>query len=225
MRRIVGRLFSPAGFLLVLLFFLLPFASVSCEVFGAEIGADYTGLDMATNGEPDATIPEGFDGLGADAAKDEREMREDAPPTDVQPWTILAAAVVAAGLLTALIAAARARMIAAASIAGLGVVLLIVNQIIAHQHLYDRLWAERPKAGAEDFFGFEITPDLINQMVKIGIGFWLAVVVLAMVVLGNVGGLTYDKWQRFLPARAAEAPTAASPPPDAPTPPAGFAAP
>src|SRR5689334_8394624 len=54
--RLLPRLISPAGFLLALVFFLLPFAAVSCEVPGAgSVEASYTGVDLITNGEPTTT--------------------------------------------------------------------------------------------------------------------------------------------------------------------------
>ena len=49
-RTLIGRLLSPAGFGLVLIFFLLPFLTVSCG--SGAIQSSFTGLTLATGGDP-----------------------------------------------------------------------------------------------------------------------------------------------------------------------------
>ena len=63
-RTLLDRLLSPAGFGLVLLFFLLPFVTVSCGVDNDKISANFTGVDLLVGGPPDIT---GHD-VDADAA-------------------------------------------------------------------------------------------------------------------------------------------------------------
>lgn len=208
MSPLVKRLLSPAGFLLVLLLFLLPFVSISCEVMGTSVSADYSGLDVVTNGDPSAEIPPGLDRLSP--AEQQSNVDEDAPPTNAQLWAILAAAIVAIGLLTALIAAVRARMTAAAVLAGLGIAALVVTQIVAQQNLTDQLWQQVKEMNEFEGLGFSFSQEAVADTVGWEIGFLLALLVLAAVLLGNVGGLTYGKWKRFVPRPAG--PRASIPP-------------
>ncbi len=56
-RTLIDRLLSPAGFGLVLLLFLIPFATVSCGVGDERVDATFTGLDLVVGGNPSISGP------------------------------------------------------------------------------------------------------------------------------------------------------------------------
>src|SRR5258705_11708515 len=91
-RTLLGRLLSPAGFGLVLIFFLLPFTTVSCGSATEKAEATFTGLDMAIGGVPTVTSPD----------KDAGSARELGQPvlaeSDLGPLAPLAALTRLAGM-------------------------------------------------------------------------------------------------------------------------------
>ena len=90
-RTLLSRLWSPAGFGLVLLLFLLPFLTVSC---GGEqrIDSTFTGMDLIIGGAPDMAGPEVDDDVEAEFAA------LFAQDLDADPFAALAALAVIAGM-------------------------------------------------------------------------------------------------------------------------------
>ena len=71
---LAGRLWSPAGFGLVFIFFLLPFLTVSCGDGNRRIDSTFNGVDVVVGGAPAGrggggtdVVSAGFGGGGAAA--------------------------------------------------------------------------------------------------------------------------------------------------------------
>jgi hypothetical protein len=197
-----SRLVSPAGLgLVLLLFLLLPFLSVSCEVPGTgTIGADYTGGQLATGAQPEVEIPAGLD-----------DMADEIPPVDpgVQVLTIIVAAVLALGIALPFLPrlGSRVRMFGGAAIAVLAGALMIVVQSVARSNLTTQLTDYAEGLSAETVPGVDRIGD---QLIHTGVGFWLSLVVLFAVALLSVGIVFKDKIFPQ-PARAGVTVTAAPP--------------
>ena len=102
-RTLTGRLLSPAGFGLVLIFCLLPFLTVSCGTAGETITSTFTGVDMVIGGEPDITGP----GIDAGAEDELRALVTD--KLDLEPLALLAVLVLFAGMGVSLVRDQRLR--------------------------------------------------------------------------------------------------------------------
>jgi hypothetical protein len=178
---VLSRLVSPAGFVLVLLlFFLLPFLSVSCDVPGyGEAGVHYTGSHLVTGTAPDPVIPAGLEELVADPSSSETvDAVADGP--GVRLLAIALAALAAAGVLTGLIPQVRARLFGAAALAGATLVVAVVTMVVAQSTLTSAL-----VEGTRDFGTDGETPgvgtvDGIEDMVHTDVGFWLIAVALVL---------------------------------------------
>ncbi|RZS32431.1 hypothetical protein EV193_11265 [Herbihabitans rhizosphaerae] len=186
--KLLPRLLSPAGFLLALVLFLLPFVSVSCEVSGVgEAHATYTGLDMATGGEPDIVRD-----LPKELLPEDRDL--DAPPRpDVQPLAIVTMLLIALGAATVLIPALRTRLAGTAAAAAVAAIMLGVTQLVAMSGMDTRL---REVAGSTDAQAPADLSRIIGDAVQTKIGFWLVMLALAMIAAGNVGALVNDTLER-----------------------------
>jgi hypothetical protein len=205
-------LISPAGFLLALVFFLLPFAAISCEV--PEVGsveASYTGVDLITNGDPSTTTTGEFNSDASSAKKD-----DSVPKTDVQVLAIITAVLLAAGAVATAVPGIRARIRGWLGIGGaavLGAVLLIVTEVVANANLKSALVdAANKSAGqaADPNFNFRMTDSVASSMVNTRVGFWLSVLAL-VAVLGSAAGFEIRDRMRRAQAVAQPAP---EPPPD-----------
>lgn len=178
---LVSRLVGPAGFALAALFFLFPFVAVSCDdpELGGSIEVSYTGVDLATGGDPAVETVGHFgrevgDPIGED---------EDPPDPAVQGLAILTLLVIVAGLVLSVLPAAVARLFGAAGAAALGAALLVVTQSVAHSNLVSSIVASAREGGAESLTLIE---RLADDMVQIRIGFWLALAVLVLVLAFTV---------------------------------------
>jgi hypothetical protein len=178
MKAVLARFASPAGFAMVLLLFgVLPFASVSCE--GGELGSasvSYNGLDLATGTSPEVEVTgvEGFQELADEQQRALPVESGDAP--DVQWQTILLAALLTGGIL-----AMRLRALAAA-LAGVAAVLVVVIDLIARVNLAS---AVRAAAADEGLTAPEID-GLASEGVGRELGFWVTVVGLVVLAVYNL---------------------------------------
>ena len=185
--QLVRRLASPVGFLLALLFLLLPFVAASCEAPGlGSVEVSYTGVDLATGGKPtvhtegDLTSEHGAPVPTAD----------DAPRAGAQALAIITVALLVAGLGISLAPVVRIRTFGAIGASVAGGALLIVTEAMAQSNLkpavadgVQRLLADKPGDVAVD-------PTLagrnLDDLVHSQIGFWLSLVAAILVLLVNV---------------------------------------
>jgi hypothetical protein len=193
---LVERLLSPAGFGLALLFFLLPFLTVSCVVAEGDqqavVDYTFTGLDLATGGAPEVsgTLPND-DGspMPVDGVTDEEGFHDEFG-RPVQALVVVAAGVILAGMLGgfALPAALRAGATVAASV---GAIVLVVVEVFAVA-----------PAQAADELASAIPTGPVSTHTTPAIGFYLTVaVLLALIVRELVAG-------RRQAGRTDDAPTA-----------------
>ena len=183
--RVLSRLLSPAGFVLVILLFLLPFVGISCSA--PEVGsmeADVSGFDLVTNDDPDFET----DSPVADmVAIDSAEM----PTTGV---SVLAAGVlvlVVAGAGCALVARPRVRLLVAGGVAVLAAALLVVTQLLAEENLATSALesAEVIQQGAAQDLSPVANELYLADAINSRIGFWLALGMLVVVAAGNLFAL------------------------------------
>lgn len=212
--KLVPRLASPVGFLLALVFFLLPFVAVSCEAPGlGSVEISYTGVDLATNGNASVETVGEFGDAPAPPVQD----GEDAPKPDVQVLTIITMVLLAAGLAVSLVPVARTRLLGAGAAAVLGATLLIITEAVAQSNLRSALQdaAAREGANKPGELPLNLTSSLLDDMVQSRAGFWLSLIAVLLVLAYNAGVLV---WPRI---RAATTPAVAQAPPpiDAPPPP------
>jgi hypothetical protein len=169
-RTLLGRLLSPAGFGLVLIFFLLPFTTVSCGSATEKAEATFTGLDMAIGGVPTVTSPD----------KDAGSARELGQlvlaESDLEPLALLAAVTVLAGMAVGLLRSRRVRHGAAAAAAVAAVALAVAAIMRVPGHV-DRFLAN--VSGAEGLPAGMTTSNTIRY------GFWLALITLVGLAAGN----------------------------------------
>jgi hypothetical protein len=189
--KVLSRVASPAGFALVLLLFLvLPFMSVSCEIPGISepVGVDYSGANLTFGTDPATEVPaelaelsEGSDAPGA--------VTEEPPPDPgVQVLAILTALIILFGIGTVLIPRIKARLFGAAGVAGAALVLTVVTLVVAESTIKSSLLDEARETGAvETAEGMPEVEAVIDDSISSEIGFWLVVVGLGLLVLGNVG--------------------------------------
>jgi hypothetical protein len=182
-------LLSPAALLLVLVCFLLPFASVSCGLPGgygrAQPGGSttYTGLDLVVGGTPDVHPPEQL-----------RPPSERGPDRlGPQPVLLLALlTTVAAAVVAVAVRAPRPRRVTVAALATTAALFLAAGQEIVLELLAARVQAQSAvPAGrtARDFVGT-------------GIGFRLALGLLTIGALANV--LALVPWARLRRGKSAQ---------------------
>jgi hypothetical protein len=189
--KVLSRVASPAGFALVLLLFLvLPFMSVSCEVPGISepVGVDYSGANLTFGTDPETEVPaelaelsEGSDAPGA--------VTEEPPPDPgVQLLAIITALFLLFGIGTVLVPRLKARLFGAAGIAGAALVLTVVTLVVAESTIKSSLLDEARETGAvETAEGMPEVEAVISDMIRSELGFWLVVIGLVLLVLGNVG--------------------------------------
>jgi hypothetical protein len=173
------KLLSPAGFLLALLLFALPFVAVSCDAGAAgSFDVSYTGVDLATGTKPSieasgALAPSG--GGPVDPA--------DAPDPGVHVLAILTAALLVVGIGTVLLRRARRRRFAAAGVAVAAGALLISTELTAMAHL--RAPAQRviesQAPGTNDGMAAAL-----DEVIQTRIGFWLVLAVLILIIVLNL---------------------------------------
>jgi hypothetical protein len=208
--KVLSRLASPAGFALVLLlFFVLPFLSVSCDVPGyGEAGLNYTGTHLVTGAEPDPVIPAGLEDLTNDPSSG---ANIDAPAVGpgVQVLAIVLAVLAAAGLLTGLIPQVRARLFGAAATAGATLVVTVVTMVIAQSNFESALLTETQNFDDGEQTAAPGIADGIEEIVHTDVGFWLIVVVLALIGLLSTGAALFGGRLRTAVSNAAGGGTSA----------------
>jgi hypothetical protein len=180
--KVLSRVASPAGFVLVLLlFFLLPFVSVSCDVPGVgEAGADYTGSHLVSGADPE--VPAELRQL-ADDPQTPAELVEP-PDPGVQVLAVVLAVFAAAGVLTVLISQVRARLLSGAALAGATLVMAVVTMVVAQSHLQSALIDGVRRSGlAEQRDSLRRVESAADDLTHTDVGFWLMVVVLAVLAL------------------------------------------
>lgn len=177
-RTLLGRLLSPAGFGLVLLLFLLPFATVSCSAESEHINATFTGLDFVIGGEPTITGTNVDEDVAPELAATFIDFY------DAEPLAIIAAVLLLAGMAAALIRQRKPRALVSATIAAVVVVLLAVAIFIrAPSKVNEAMEWVRAQAGLDRPIDASTSPT---------VGFWLAIVLLVALAA----------WQGFEAARA-----------------------
>ncbi|WP_460392126.1 hypothetical protein [Actinophytocola sediminis] len=176
------RLWSPAGFVLVLLLFLLPFVGVSCSADGVgSMEAEFTGFDLVTGGEPtfDTTSP-----IADMVASDQAEM----PSTGVVVPAVFALILVVAGAGAALVARPRTRALAGAAAAALAAVLLAVIQLFAESSLVNSIVDS--SAVIAQSTPIDLAPVVdetyLADAVSARIGFWFCLGLLVLIAAGNL---------------------------------------
>lgn len=187
--KVLSRVASPAGFgLVLLLFFLLPFVSVSCDVPGyGEAGVDYTGSHLVSGADPSPTVPDELQDLGS--GSDSQDTLDEPPPDPgVQVLAIALAALAAIGVLTVLIPQVKARLFGATAVGGATLVLAVVTMVVAQSNLESVMLDSARDTGASEVeAGLPRLTDAVAEMIHTELGFWLIVVVLGLIVLGTAG--------------------------------------
>jgi hypothetical protein len=209
------RLVSPVGFgLALLLFLLLPFVAVSCDVPGlgsAELS--YSGADVVGAAEPSVSTEGEFG--SEDAAPVTDSENPPTPGTGSQVLAILTLALFTGGLGVSLFPAARTRLVGAAGAALLGAIALIITQVLAQSNLSSAILdaAQREGAGRpDDDIPINLTSSLVDDMVETRVGFWLSLLAVSL-VLAYTGYLLLAPRLRAGTARAAGGPPPAPPAP------------
>jgi hypothetical protein len=173
-RTLLARLASPAGFVLVLLLFGLPFIAVACEYSGPEgkirASATYTGVDLVVGGEADL----------ASTVQDER-LNDVGEALDPQPLVIAAVVLIGVGAAATLLRPATTRLAAAAGVGTLAAALLFAGEWTARGHLQDVVRPLLSDSGETLSTG---------ELVQTRYGFWIALLGLLGVALGNAVALT-----------------------------------
>jgi hypothetical protein len=188
--KLVRRLVSPVGFLLALLFLLLPFTAASCDAPGlGSLEGSYTGVDLVTGGDPTITT----DGELTRENGAPIPTPQEAPRPEVQILAIVTVAVLVAGIGVSLTPVVRIRTLGAIGAAAAGAALLISTEAAAQSHLkpavsdgLQRVLANRP---GEAFPSFNLTGQNLDELVHTEIGFWLSLIAAILVLLVNAGFL------------------------------------
>jgi hypothetical protein len=159
-----------------MLFFVLPFLSVSCDVPDAgKAGVEYTGAHLVTGVKPAWTAPKALDDiLGAPAPRD-------VPDPGVQVLAIILVLLAAAGLVAGLLPRVKARLYGSAALAAATLAAAVVTMVVARGNLRATLVPQADQLEVND------SKSLVDQALHTELGFWLVVVVLAAVLLFNAG--------------------------------------
>ena len=186
--RVLSHFASPAGFVLVLLlFFLLPFVSVSCDVprYG-NAGVDYTGTHLVSGADP--AIPDDLRRVAEDPATPTELV--DPPDAGVEVLAIVLAVLAAAGVLTAFVPRLRLRLLSGTALAVATLAMTVITMVVAQSNLRSALIEGVRHAGLADqqqtLHQVEAAAD---ELTGTEIGFWLTVVLLAIIALvtGTLG--------------------------------------
>lgn len=195
--KVLSRLLSVSGFGLVLvLFFLLPFLSVSCEVpdVNGSVQVNYTGTHLVTGGEPEVVTTGPLSPAGGES---DSRGQEGLNP-DVRGLATVLVALAAAGVVVGLAPAAVAR-IGSTVLAGATLVVTVVTLVVAQANLKSVLLPQlRGVAESSAPAGSE-PPDLesgVDEALEVRIGFWLVVAVLVAVLLLNAGAAVLSRRAR-----------------------------
>jgi hypothetical protein len=183
--KVLSRFASPAGFALVLLlFFLLPFVSVSCDLpdYG-RAGADYTGSHLVSGTEPE--VSEEL----RDFANDPETPRELVNPPDpgVQVLAIVLAVLAAAGVLTVLVPRAKTRLLTGAGLATATLAVTVLTMVLAQSHLQSAVIDGVRRSGlADQQDTMRRVEDAAGDLTHSEVAFWLMVFLLVMIIAFTV---------------------------------------
>ena len=164
-RTLINRLLSPAGFGLVLIFFLMPFFTVSCGVNDkTQIRSTFTGLALVTGSQPKVE----------DQTPDQAAKLLAAFPGSFYPeaLVLLAAIAVLAGMVFGFVRAATIRHGASLGLAVLAVALLVLEIRHAPSRVVDALATLYDPANPGPPLEWSIHPRY---------GFWFAVSMLVLI--------------------------------------------
>jgi hypothetical protein len=186
--KVLSRFASPAGFVLVLLlFFLLPFVSVSCDVPGyGQAGASYTGSHLVSGTDPE--VPAELRELAEDPEAPGQLV--DPPDAGVEVLAIVLAVFAAAGVLTVLLSRSRTRLLGAAAVATATLAVTIITIVVAESNLRSALIDGVRRSGvAEQQANLSQVEAAAETLTHTEVGFWLMVILLALiaVVSGTLG--------------------------------------
>jgi hypothetical protein len=179
--RFLSRFASPAGFVLVLLlFFLLPFVSASCDVPGyGDAGASYTGSHLVSGTDP--AVPAELRELAKDP--ESPVALSDPPDPGVRLLAIVLVVLAVAGVLTAFVPHLKARLLTGGALAAATLVVTVITMTAAKSNLQTALldWARR--TGAAEGQDDDRLRTAVAEVTHTEVGFWLMLVVLALIAL------------------------------------------
>jgi hypothetical protein len=180
------RWVSPAGFLLALLFFLLPFVAVSCDAGNeGSFELSYSGLDLATGAKP------GIEANGDLGRQPTSIMDSENPPdAGVAPLGLGVLALLGVGLALSLVPATRGQAWMAAALAGSAAVLVVITELVAMANLRSSIRVTLQSTG--DVSPSEVDGVVVN-LVEMRSGFWLTLCAAVLVLLFNAGLMIYRR--------------------------------
>lgn len=191
-RTLIGRLLSPAGFGLVLILFLTPFLTVSCDATGAAtVTSTFTGIDLVVGGAPDMS----GESVTDDVEQQLAEALDDQGELDLDFFALFSAIAVMAGMGCALLRDRVTRYGGATALAAAAGIMITAAVLRAPGRL--------TTATQELFGGSDVA---VTTALRLRFGFWLTITVLALLAAGNAVAL--------LQARRTPAPAAAAAPAD-----------
>jgi hypothetical protein len=127
-------LIRPAGLLLALMCFALPFLAVSCDAPMGSVSAEYAGGDFVFGGEPS------FTGSAADeATSGEEGVPDEDARVGPQPSAVLAFLAIIGSLVLAAAPRLRTHTLANLGASGAVSLLVVVNQIVLHDKAVSEL--------------------------------------------------------------------------------------
>jgi hypothetical protein len=187
--------------LVLLLFFLLPFVSVSCDVPGyGEAGANYTGSHLVSGTDPQMSSE--LRELAADPEAPQGLM--DPPDASVQGLAIMLALFAAAGVLTVLVPQVRARLFSTAAVGLATLVVTVITMVVAQSHLQSALLDGVQRSGlAEQQDNLQRLESTADELAHTEVGFWLMVIVLALITVVTATLALFG--ERLRAARSGEA--------------------
>ncbi|HEU5161324.1 MAG TPA: hypothetical protein VFU43_30305 [Streptosporangiaceae bacterium] len=167
----MSKLFvRPAGLLLALMCFTLPFLAVSCDTPVGGVSAEYAGVDFVFGGEPSLTGSAADEATSGEEGGDESATDEDGR-VDPQPLAVLAFVSIIGGLVLSVLPRLRAHTLANLGAGVTMSLLLVANQIVLHDAAVNEL------AESDEIFAARAA-----EMVGTRYGFWLTLMLLLAVV-------------------------------------------
>jgi hypothetical protein len=184
-----ARWVSPAGFLLALLFFLLPFVAVSCDAGNeGSFELSYSGLDLATGAKP------GIEANGDLGRQPTAIVDNESPPeAGVQPLALGALALLGVGLALSLLPATRGRAWVAAGLAGGAAALLVITEVVALSNLRSSVRTTLESTGGSGDVSPAEVDGVVVDLVEMRSGFWLTLCLVVLVLLFNLGLMVYRR--------------------------------
>lgn len=203
-RSLAQRLLSPAGFLAVGLFFLLPFVTVSCTGHSDAVADVYTG-DAAYSGKALVAGDRAALSLSDEYAEEGRKSGEPPPdpknleaieqyltPIDRQPFLWMALGLAIAGIVATAWPRSWYRALWGVALAGVCAVFLIGGEVLALRAAADRVNADAepyfgaPHAGVTDVDAEPVLSAPTVGVAHIAYGFWLALASLVVLLAAHL---------------------------------------